>query len=79
MNLTQWREGAKAQRFDYCAVIPDFYPVIPAFYLVIPAFCPVIPAKAGIQRVAGRRCGLSRCIPLHLRLNERVRRTVARF
>ena len=39
-NLTQRREGAKAQRFDYCAVIPDFYPVIPA--------------KAGIQRVVGR-------------------------
>ena len=41
MNLTQWRNDAKAQRAqrcDYCAVIPDFYPVIPA--------------KAGIQRVA---------------------------
>jgi len=25
-NLTQWREGAKAQRCDYCAVIPAFYP-----------------------------------------------------
>ena len=39
-NLTQRRKGAKAQRAqrcDYCAVIPDFLTVIPA--------------KAGIQRV----------------------------
>ena len=35
----------RAQRCDYCAVIPVFHPVIPDFH-------PVIPAKSGIQRVA---------------------------
>ena len=56
MNLTQWREGAKAQRCDYCAIIPDFHPVIPDFHSVIPDSHPVIPAKAGIQRVGDAAC-----------------------
>ena len=41
-NLTQRREGAMAQRCDYCAVILVFHPVIPA--------------KAGIQRVGNGVC-----------------------
>ena len=37
------------------APLPIAVLAIPAFCAAIPAFSPVIPAKAGIQRVAGRR------------------------